>query len=232
MFCTFSVQFSFFFFHQVNAIDGYGRSALHYAAEVDSNCVELLLMQNETLVDIGDGNQNTPLHWASYKNNVESMIILLDRGADVDAMDFNHETPLSWAAKKSNLEAVKVLLQYNAKPNIVDFNGYMPLEHVANMIARGLGGNLEDTVMELLLKAMGQFDLRDDTGQLSKPISSDNKLNEILVPYCVGARPLKELCRYTIRSYLGRSYLPNIIPRLPVPVPLQEYLQLQRWPHL
>lgn len=82
--------------------------------------------------------------------------------------------------------------------------------------------------MELLLKAMGQFDLRDADGQLPNQVASDNKLQETLIYYCENARPLKELCRYAIRSRMGPSFLPNKVLKLPIPVAVQEYLQLER----
>lgn len=211
----------------VNAIDGYGRSALHYAAERDVDCLELLIESGAEL-DIVDTNGDTPLHWAAFKNCVRSMVILLSHGANVNSCDFNHETPLSWAAKKSNLEVVKILLQYNATPDTIDLNDQFPLNHVARVLAGTAGGREEDGVMELLLKAMGQFDLRDADGQLPNQVASDNKLQETLIYYCENARPLKELCRYTIRSLMGPSFLPNKVIKLPIPVPVQEYLQLER----
>ena len=51
----------------MNALDGYGRAAIHYAAEQDATCVELLLAANAD-PNIRDDNQDTALHWASFKN--------------------------------------------------------------------------------------------------------------------------------------------------------------------
>ncbi len=52
---------------QVNALDGYGRAAIHYAAEQDVTCVKLLLAAGAD-PNIRDDNQDTALHWASFKN--------------------------------------------------------------------------------------------------------------------------------------------------------------------
>lgn len=212
----------------INAIDGYGRSALFYASERDASCSQLLIDHGADL-NATDASGDTPLHYAAYKNNVPAMVILLDSGASANALDLNRETPISWAAKRGNLQSVKVLLQYNAVPDARDLNGRCPLVHAAQIAAAGLGANNDyDAVVELLLKSMGQFDLRDDDGQLPNQIASDNRLTEMLVPYCCNARPLRELCRRVVRSCLGQTFLPDVVPKLPVPAVVQEYLQLQR----
>ena len=94
--------------------------------------------------------------------------------------------------------------------------------------ASGLNSEKDNACLELLLKANGQFDLRNSHGQLPRLIAGDNKLSEMLLPYCVHPRPLQELCRSAIRQYVGRNFLPNVIPELPIPPSLQEFTLLQR----
>ncbi len=69
----------------MNAVDGYGRAAIHYAAERDVTCLEMLLTSGAD-PNIPDGNQDTALHWAAFKNKARcvkvctqsiSMIIIL-----------------------------------------------------------------------------------------------------------------------------------------------------------
>ena len=212
---------------QINALDGYGRAALHYAAEKDPECLELLLSHGAD-PNIRDSNQGTAAHWASFKNNAECLHLLLQNGADVNARDFNNATPLSWAAMKGNLETMKVLLEYNANVSIANHSGHIPLARTATIQATGLNTHKDDACLELLLKSHGQIDLRGLDGQLPSVLSSDNRMRELLTPHCKNSSQLQALCRFAVRSYLGSCYLPNVVPKLPIPVRLQEYLLLQR----
>ncbi len=113
----------------------------------------------------------------------------------------------------------------------------MCLFRAATIQATGLNNNNDDAVLELLLKANGQFDLRvprDPNNpsrdlHLSGTIGQDNKLCDMLLPYCNSSRSLQQLCRYAVRQYLGNNcYLPNLVLKLPIPQRLQEYTLLQR----
>lgn len=211
---------------KVNAIDGYGRAALHYAAERDVFCVEILL-ENGADINTGDGNQDTALHWAAFKNNVSCVKLLLQHGAQVDPEDFNCDTPLSWAARKGHLEVIKILLEYNASVDSRNLNGDTPLMRAATVQASGLNTEVDDACFELLLKVSGQFELRNNKEKFRNQIASDNKLNEMLMPLCQNVRALQDLCRYTIRKTLGYKYLPNVIPKLPIPTRIREQLLLK-----
>ncbi|XP_013406217.1 ankyrin repeat and SOCS box protein 8 [Lingula anatina] len=212
---------------QVNSIDGYGRAALHYAVERDITCTEILLDHNAH-PDIPDNNQDTPLHWAAFKNQVQCLEALLQRGARVNAVDYNNDTPLSWAAMKGNYEALAILLEYNADVDTVNFSGRTPILRCAAMQASGLDTHVYDQCLDLLLKASGKIDLRDPQGNLPRIVEGDNKLRELMLEYCEKPRPLQELCRYAVRKSLGTGYIPNVIPKLPLPSRLQDYLLLGR----
>ena len=211
---------------KVNALDGYGRAALHYAAEQDPECLSLLL-DNNADPDIPDTNHDTPLHWAAFKNNHSCVKILLQSGANPDSLDYNKDTPLSWAAMKGNLESIEVLLQYNARVDTENDEGKSPIVRICQLIASGLSSQRDDASLELLLRALGQFNLFDDHGQMPEIVMGDNKLSELIMPYCRSPRPLLHLCRYSIRRHLGKRYLLNVIQNLPLPVQLQQYILLR-----
>lgn len=206
-----------------NEIDGYGRAALHYAAERDIFCVEILL-EHGASINIGDGNQDTPLHWATFKNNLDCVKILLQRGATVDAVDFNNDTPLSWAARKGHYEVIKVLLDYNADTHETNFKGNTPLLQAAGVQAAGLNTDTDDRSLELLLKATTKLNLslthRDAVRQ-------DNRLSDLLLSRSTNPCSLQAQCRYHIRRALGYRYLPNVIPKLPVPQRVKDFIALK-----
>ena len=212
---------------QVNQVDGYGRMALHYAAERDVFCVEILLQYGAD-INVGDGNHDSPLHWAAYKDNVACVKLLLQHGAEVDVRDYNLDTPLSWAAKRGHLEVIKILLEYNADVHWKNLNGDTPLIRAATVHAMGLGTSLDDACLEILIRAAGQFELRDNDGALVRGIGQDNKMNDLLMPLCRNPRKLTDVCRCKIRTCLGHRYLPNVTPKLPIPLSLKEHILLQR----
>ncbi len=187
-----------------------------------------LLLNHGADPNIRDSNQDTALHWAAFKNNARCVRTLLQNGALVNPLNYNDDMPLSWAVFKGSLESLKILLEYNAKINTANLDGKTPLMRAAAIQAAGLNTDKDDACLELLLKANGQFDLRLEDGTLPNPVGRDNKLRELLLPFCQNPRPLQQLCRYFLRQQLGDNYLPNIIPKLPLPARLKDMLLLQR----
>lgn len=212
----------------VNARDGYGRAAIHYAAERDVACLEVLI-QHGTCVNSRDGNQDTPLHWSAYKNNEECVRLLLQHGAHVDAVDYNLDTPLSWAARRGNLGVIQVLLDYNADASLRNVKGHTPLMRAASIVASGLETAVDDACLELLIRATGPTEARNShSGQLVQELARDNKVREMLMPLCTNPLQLSLLCRARIRRCLGPCYLPNVVPKLPIPKQLHQFVLLNK----
>lgn len=209
---------------QVNALDGYNRTALHYAAEKDEACVEVLLEYGANPNAL-DGNRDTPLHWAAFKNNAECVRALLESGASVNALDYNNDTPLSWAAMKGNLESISILLDYGAEVRVINLKGQTPISRLVALLVRGLGTEKEDSCFELLHRAVGHFELRKN-GTMPREVARDQQLCEKLTVLCSAPGTLKTLSRYAVRRSLGLQYLPDAVKGLPLPASLKEYLLL------
>ncbi|KAL8565468.1 hypothetical protein ACOMHN_049445 [Nucella lapillus] len=209
----------------VNAVDGYGRAAVHYAAERDIRCLEILI-ENGANVNAADGNNDTPLHWAAYKNNMDCVELLLKCGALVDATDYSQDTPLSWAAHRGNLEVIQILLNYNANASLRNMRGHTPLMRAAAIVASGLETAVDDACLNLLIQATGQFDARNRSGELVSELARDNKVRETLMPLCSNPLRLSDLSRAQIRRCLGRCYMPNVVCQLPIPSQLHQFVLL------
>lgn len=209
---------------QVNALDGYNRTALHYAAEKDETCVEILLEYGANPNAL-DGNKDTPLHWAAFKNNAECVRALLANGALVNALDYNNDTPLSWAAMKGNLESVSVLLDFGAEVRVVNLKGQSPISRLVALLVRGLGTEREDSCLDLLYRATGHFELRKN-GSLPWEVARDPQLCQRLTLLCSAPGTLQALSRYVVRRSLGLRFLPQAVQQLPLPACLKEYLLL------
>ncbi|XP_064458341.1 ankyrin repeat and SOCS box protein 8-like [Ornithodoros turicata] len=210
----------------VNRYDGYHRSALHHAVERSAECVRLLLSAGAD-TESTDINRNTPLHWAAFRNRADCCRLLLENNALADSLDFNNDTPLNWAAMKGNYASVKVLLEYNASPDIKNYSGMLPLTRVAILLATGLETPEDEQSFELLLRGMGKVELRDRQGLLPSVLDRDGKLRTRLLSMCSSPRPLVQLGRHAVRRSLRQRHLPTIVPTLPIPERLQEFVLLE-----
>lgn len=208
----------------MNAKDGYQRTALHYAAEKDETCVEILLEYGAN-PNAPDGNQDTPLHWAAFKNMDSCVLVLLEGGAKVNALDYNRDTPLSWAAMKGNLESVRLLLDYGALPDTANLKGQYPAGRLASLMGRGLGGDREEQCLELLHRACGTLRLRREGG-MPPEAARDIQLRQRLLKLCSDPGSLKALARRVIRASLGERLMSTIVTELPIPKSIQDYLLL------
>lgn len=211
---------------QVNALDGYNRTALHYAAEKDEGCVELLL-EYGAQPNALDGNKDTPLHWAAFKDNPECARALLESGAFPNARDYNNDTPLSWAAMKGNLESVRVLLDYGAQVHVTNLKGQTPISRLVALLARGLGSDQEEECLDLLVKAAGRFVIRQADGSMPREVSKDARLLARLTSMMAHPPSLRASARCAVRTGLGAQYLPTAVNQLPLPESVKEYVLLR-----
>lgn len=207
-------------------MDGYNRTALHYAAEKDEGCVELLL-EYGAQPNALDGNKDTPLHWAAFKDNPECVRALLENGAHPNARDYNNDTPLSWAAMKGNLESVRVLLDYGAQVHVTNLKGQSPISRIVALLARGLGSEQEEECLELLCSAAGRLEVRRADGSMPNELSKHPQLLARLTGMMAQPALLRDLARCAVRDSLGAQYLPTAVNQLPLPESVKQYILLR-----
>ena len=101
----------------VNAPQGDGATALHWAAHRDDLDAATLLIEAGADVDAANALGATPLWLAATNGGAAILERLLEAGADPNAALRMGETPLMAAARSGSRPVVELLLAYGADPN-------------------------------------------------------------------------------------------------------------------
>lgn len=105
----------------VNAAQGDGSTALHWAADQDDlEIAKLLLAAGANVKAVTRLESVTPLHMAAKSGSAPMIDLLLKSGAEANAADGNGATPLMLASASGNPDAVKLLLDRGAQVNAKD----------------------------------------------------------------------------------------------------------------
>ncbi len=123
----------------VNAAQGDGMTALHWAAEAgDLEMVGMLLYAGANLQGVTRLGDYTPLHLASKAGNERVVAGLLEAGADPSAYTTTGEvTPLHFAAVSGSAASVELLLGHGAAVNAREsVRGQTPLMLAAGLLRR------------------------------------------------------------------------------------------------
>ena len=96
----------------LEAVDKYGWTALHFAAESDKKeTAEILLKAKPDLLDEKSSQGVTALHIAAHHGKTAVLQLLIDKGVDLEAVDTNGWTALHFAAESDKKEAAEILLK-------------------------------------------------------------------------------------------------------------------------
>jgi ankyrin len=101
----------------VNAPQGDGATALHWAAHLDDLTIADLLIRAGARVNASDDDGTTPLHLACTNRSAPMVERLLAAGANANARLVNGETVLMTCARAGDAKAVKALLVHGADVN-------------------------------------------------------------------------------------------------------------------
>lgn len=101
----------------VNATQGDGATALHWAVHIDDLALVDTLIRAGARADVADDTGATPLFLACTNRNAESVSRLLAAGANPNAALLNGETVLMTCARAGNATAVRALLGRGADVN-------------------------------------------------------------------------------------------------------------------
>ena len=101
----------------VNAPQGDGATALHWAARLDDLAIADILLRAGARAGAANDNGATPLHLACINRSDTMVVRLLGAGADANAAMLNGETVLMTCARGGNATAVRALLMKGARVN-------------------------------------------------------------------------------------------------------------------
>ena len=165
----------------VNAAQGDGMTALHWAADRgDVTMTSLLLRSGAKLTGITKNGGYTPLHVAARAGHGAVVQALLAAGADVRTLTATGATAMHLAAAAGDAASVKALLAGKADPNALEAKwGQTPLMFAA-------AENRGDAARALLAggaDASIRSKMVDLTEELARQQAAAKKRNEVLFSY-------------------------------------------------
>ncbi|KAM9284605.1 ankyrin repeat and SOCS box protein 18 [Cariama cristata] len=190
------------------------------------DCLQLcrLLVAHGADIDARDETRRSPLHKACGAANAGLAGFLLRRGADVNAIDYDGVSPLGCAlqnaAFKRHLQphlAVQLLLNHGSQkiwpPSFVKV-----LKSCAAV----------PEIIEILFNSYSQIPVSEKWAEaVPEEVFQQHQLfYESFFRLAGTVRCLQHLCRSAIRKKFGKK-CHCLIPSLPVPKPLRDYLLLE-----
>ncbi|XP_054706488.1 ankyrin-3-like [Uloborus diversus] len=153
----------------IDCVDEYGCTPLHYACQSCNEKVVKLLLKHRAKVNHEDKERATPLHYAIVKKQLNIVQLLLEYGANVNKCYKTHSSPLFLAVNltdlhsnfsfgynsKDTVEIIDSLLKYGADINIQDWCGNTVV-HVACKSRKD--------VLGILLSYNPDFNIADESG--------------------------------------------------------------------
>jgi hypothetical protein len=117
----------------INIIDMFGRSALHYAIQNGRLSAAKMLLEHGANPNITSISGVTPIHIAIERGNQEATALLIKYGANIHAIteddeysDVSFDAPIHLAARYGNLHIVELLVKQGADIAIPRHDGQTP----------------------------------------------------------------------------------------------------------
>ncbi|XP_072345005.1 neurogenic locus notch homolog protein 1-like [Scyliorhinus torazame] len=134
----------------VNAVDDFGKSALHWAAAVNNVEATMVLLKNGANKDMQNNKEETPLFLAAREGSYETGKLLLGHFANREITDHMDRLPRDIAQDRMHHDIVRLLDEYNLvrspqvqmgpnttlSPPICSPNGYVANLKTANHIKK------------------------------------------------------------------------------------------------
>ncbi|XP_028611164.1 ankyrin repeat and SOCS box protein 18 isoform X1 [Grammomys surdaster] len=218
---------------QVDARNGRGETALSAACgavarspDEHARCLRLcaLLLRGGAAADARDEDERSPLHKACGHARPSLCTLLLRHGADAGALDYGGASPLARALQTATCapptapqRTVQALLNHGSRsvwpdafPKVLRTCAQVPavIEVLFN------------SYTQLRVSESWQEAIPEEVYQMHKTFYRS------LFALAHTPRCLQHLCRCTIRKLFGKECI-HLVPRLPLPETLQNYLLLE-----
>ena len=132
----------------INALDGFGDTALLAATRSGKVTMVVILLSKGADFHVKDTSGYTPLLWAVLNNHKSIVTLLLEKGASIDDKDALGNTPLLLAAELWHHEIVELLLNKGADSITQNIHALTPLQQTGqkNSLERSIR-NLEPKLL-------------------------------------------------------------------------------------
>ena len=162
----------------INAVDEFGNTALHRAAERGSVLRIHQLVNAGADVEARDEYGATPLHIAVMNEENEAVDRLLEAGADIHARDGKGNTALHFAADASNPDLTARLLEARAHPEAHNDHRATPIHAIAAHATQFGRSNASIETMDLLLHSGAELNAQDKDGNTALHFVAEGRVPE------------------------------------------------------
>jgi ankyrin repeat protein len=115
---------------EVNVMDNYGETPLHWAAANNSLTVIKFLIENGAKFYVLDKYQRSAIFRSAENPDVEVIKFFVEKKAKIDAVSTYHgDMPIHHAAKNSNIDVLKYLIEKGADCKVKNKDFEMPLHY-------------------------------------------------------------------------------------------------------
>ena len=123
---------------ELNMLDRWGRSPLHYAASTPGTTISRMLIAGGTNLSHMDLNHATPLMYALDDGMVKTIDLLIAMGASCEGVDKEGRSTLHYAVSRDWVSIVERLVKNGANVNHPDKSGILPIHLAAFYGSLGL----------------------------------------------------------------------------------------------
>ncbi len=133
----------------VNAVDGYGKTPLHYIRDID---IARLLIENNANINARNRFGITPIF---YVQSLEMAKLFLSHGADLNAQGHDGLNVLFYV---SDIDLIDLYIRNGIDVNIIDNEGHIPLYYYSTLKNKA--------IVNLLVNAGANLNIKSDNGSV------------------------------------------------------------------